>query len=64
MAVVLLSSGVLSNGGGHECTLSDEFPQTVKRDALYAQGLFYGSKANVLKVESVLTLEGLPQDGA
>ena len=64
MAVVPLSSGVPFDGGQHERTLSDEFPQTIKRDALHVQGLSYGTKANIPKVESVLTLEGLPWDGA
>ena len=50
--------------GGHECTPSDEFPQMVKRDVLHVEGLSYGTKVNVPQVESVLTLEGLPQDGA
>ena len=63
MAVVPLSSGVPSDGG-HECALSNEFPQTVKRDALHAEGLSYGTKANIPEVESVLTLEGLLWDGA
>ena len=51
-------------GGGHECTLSDEFPQMVKRDALHVEGLSYGTKGNVPQVESILTLESLPWDGA
>ena len=51
-------------GGGHECALSNEFLQTVKRDGLHVEGSSYGTKANVPKVESILTLEGLPWDGA
>ena len=51
-------------GGRHERTLSDEFPQMVKRDALHAEGSSYGTKVNVPEVESILTLEGLLQDGA
>ena len=50
--------------GGHECTLSDEFLQMVKGDVLHAEGTSYGTKANVPQIESVLTLESLPQDGA
>ena len=50
--------------GGHECTLGDEFQQMLKRDALHAEGLSYGTKANVPQIESVLTLECVPQDGA
>ena len=46
MAVVPLSSGVPSMGG-HECALGDEFLQTVKRDALHAEGSFYGTEGNV-----------------
>ena len=49
---------------GHECTLSDEFPQMLKRDALHAEGLPYGTKANVPQIESVLTLEDVMWDGA
>ena len=63
MAVVLLSSGVPSDGG-HERFLSDEFPQTVKRDALHVECPSYGTKANVPQIESVLTLGSLPWDGA
>ena len=38
MAVVPLSSGGLSDwGGGHEHTLSDEFPQAVEGDVLHAE---------------------------
>ena len=50
--------------GGHERALSDEFPQKVKRDVLHVEGLSYGTKANVPQIESVLTLEGVPWDGA
>ena len=50
--------------GGHECALGDEFPQMVKRDALHAEGLSYGTKANVPQIESILTVEGVPWDGA
>ena len=64
MAVVLLSSGVPSDGGGHEYALGDEFPQTVKRDALHAEGSSYGTKVNIPQIESVLTLEGVMWDGA
>ena len=64
MAVVPLSLGGPSNGGGHECTLGDEFPQTLKRDVLHVEGLSYGTKANVPQIESVLTLEHFPWDGA
>ena len=51
-------------GGGHECTLSDEFPQMVKRDALHVEGSSSGTKPNIAQIESVLTLEGVPWDGA
>ena len=64
MTVVPLSSGVPSDGGGHECTLSNEILQMVKRDALHAEGLSYGTKANVPQIESVLTLESVPWNGA
>ena len=37
MAVVLLSSEVSPIGGGHECTLSDEFLQVVEGDALHVE---------------------------
>ena len=50
--------------GGHECTLGDEFLQMVKRDALHVEGSSYGTKANIPQIESVLTLEGVTQDGA
>ena len=50
--------------GGHERTLSDEFPQMVKRDVLLVEGSSYGTKVHIPHVESVLTLESLPQDGA
>ena len=53
-----------SNGGGHEHALSDEFSHMVKRDALHAESLSYGTKVNIPQVESVLTLESLPWDGA
>ena len=36
----------------------------VKRDVLHAEGSSYGTKANVPQIESVLTLESLPWDGA
>ena len=49
--------------GGHECTIGNEFLQMVKRDALHAKGLSYGTKVNVPQIESVLTLEGVPWDG-
>ena len=65
MAVVPLSSGVPSDGGGgHEFTLSDEFPQMVKRDVLHVEGSSYGTKVNVPQIESVLTPESVPWDGA
>ena len=51
-------------GGGHECALSNEFLQMVKRDALHAKCSSYGTKANVPQIESILTLESLPWDGA
>ena len=51
-------------GGGHEHTLSDESLQMVKRDALHAEGLSYGTKVNIPQVESILALEGVPWDGA
>ena len=35
----------------------------VKRNALHVEGSSYGTKVNVLQIESVLTLEGVPQDG-
>ena len=63
MAVVPLSSGVPSNGEGHECSLSNEFPQMVKRDALHVECSPYGTKTNVPHIESVLTLESLLWDG-
>ena len=50
--------------GGHECTLSDESPQAVKRDALHVEGLQYGTEMNVSKVESILAPEGVPWDEA
>ena len=50
--------------GGHECTLGDEFPQMVKRDALHVEGLSHGTKANIPQIESILALEGVPWDGA
>ena len=50
--------------GGHERTLSDEFPEAVKRDALHAEGSSYGTKVNVHHVESFLTLESFLWDGA
>ena len=49
--------------GGHKRTLSDESPQAVKRDVLHAEGSLYGAEANVPQVESILALEGVPQDG-
>ena len=49
---------------GHEHTLSNEFPQMVKRDVPHVEGLPYGTKANIPQVESVLALEGVPWDGA
>ena len=36
----------------------------VKRDALHAEGLSYGTKANVPQIEYVLALEGVLWDGA
>ena len=36
----------------------------VKRDALHVEGSSYGTKVNVPQIESVLTLESVPQDGA
>ena len=36
----------------------------VKGDALHAEGMSYGTKANVPQIESVLTKESLPRDGA
>ena len=53
-----------SNGGGHECALGNEFLQALKRDALHAEGLSYGTKANVPHFESILTLEHVLQDEA
>ena len=50
--------------GVHECALGDEFLQMVKRDALHVEGLSYGTKVNIPQIESVLTLEGFPWDGA
>ena len=50
--------------GGHEHALGNEFPQMVKRDALHAEGSSYRTKANAPQIESVLTLEGVPWDGA
>ena len=44
MAVVPLSSGVPFDGGGLEHSLSDEFPQMVKRDVLHAECSPYGTK--------------------
>ena len=55
--------GALQHEGGIN-TLSDKSPQAVKRDALHAEGLQYGAEANVPQVESVLALDGIPQDGA
>ena len=49
---------------GHEHALSNEFLQMVKGDALHVECSYYGTKMNVPQVESVLTLESLPQDGA
>ena len=49
---------------GHEHALSDESPQVVKRDALHSEGSLYGTEVNVPQVESILALEGVPQDGA
>ena len=49
---------------GHKCALSDESPQAVKRDVLHVEVLLYGAEVNVPQVESVLVLEGVPQDGA
>ena len=46
--------------GGHECTLGDEFPQMVKRDALHAECSSYGTKVNIPQVVSVLAVESLP----
>ena len=48
---------------GHECILSDESPQTVKRDVLHAEGSPYGTEANLPQVESILALEGVLWDG-
>ena len=45
---------------GHECSLSNESPQAVKRDALHMEGLQYGTEVNVPQFESVLALEGVP----
>ena len=50
--------------GGHECTLGDESPQTVKRDVLHAEGLPHGTNVNIPQIESILALEGISQDGA
>ena len=50
--------------GEHECTLGDEFPQMVKKDALHAEGSSYGTKVNFPQIESVLTLESVPWHGA
>ena len=50
--------------GGHERSLGDEFPQTVKGDALHVECLPYGTKANIPQIESVLTLESPLWDGA
>ena len=36
----------------------------VKRDVLHAEGLSYGTKVNIPQIESILTLEGVPWDGA
>ena len=49
---------------GHEHTLGDEFLQMLKRDMLHVEGLSYGTKANIPQIESILTLEGVLQDGA
>ena len=50
--------------GGHEHTLSNEFLQMVKRDALHVECLPCGTKVDVPHVESILTLESLLWDGA
>ena len=50
--------------GGHECDLSDEFLQMVKRDALHAECSSYGTKAKVPQIKPILTLESLLWDGA
>ena len=54
----------MPSDGEHECTLSSEFPQTVKRDVLHVKGSSYGTEVNIPQIESVLTLEGVPWDGA
>ena len=36
----------------------------VKRDVLHAEGLSYGKKVKIPQIESILALEGVPQDGA
>ena len=50
--------------GGHKCTLSNESPQAVKRDALHVEGMLYGAEADVPQVEPILAVEGVPWDGA
>ena len=50
--------------GGHECALSDEFPQAAKGDALHVECLSYGTEADVPQIESILTMESLLRDGA
>ena len=47
---------------GHKCTLSDEFPQVVKGDTLHVEGMWYGAEADVPQVETILAVEGVPQD--
>ena len=50
--------------GGHECTLSDEFTQLVEGDVLHAECLSYGTEVDIPQIESILTMESHPQDGA
>ena len=54
-------------GGGHECSLGDEFPQTVKRDALHAERSPYGTKAlpsEIGKSKKVITrISGMESAG-
>ena len=50
--------------GGPECAFGDEFLQTVKRDALHVECSSYRTEADITQIESVLTMESLPWDGA
>ena len=50
--------------GQHECTISDESSQMVKRDVLHAECSLYGTELNVPQIEPILALQGVPWDGA